>query len=103
MNHRLKKNSQFSYIFKKGQRKYSKFLTLFVIQSKYDNYLIGYSISKKVGKAHDRNKLKRRLKEIIFSNNLAKNFNNYVIVAKPGICELSYDNLKKEVFSVFAK
>ena len=49
-DHRLRKNNQFNYIYKKGERKSSKNFTLFVVKSKYENYKIGYSISKKVGK-----------------------------------------------------
>ena len=61
-DHRLKKTSQFSYIYRKGERKGSKNFILFSVKSKYDNYKIGYSISKKIGKANQRNLLKRRMK-----------------------------------------
>ncbi|MBQ8844797.1 MAG: ribonuclease P protein component [Clostridia bacterium] len=103
MDHRLKKNKQFSYIYKKGQRKYTKFLTLFVIQSKYKDYKIGFSVNKKIGKANVRNKVKRRLREIVRLGEFPKNYNNYVLLAKEGIDSLTYDELYDEVSKVFSK
>lgn len=103
MDHRLKKNKQFSYIYKKGIRKSSKNLSLFIVQSKFSSYKIGYSISKKIGKANVRNKLKRRMKEIVRNNNIAKIHKNYVLMAKTGVEKLSFDDLKKEIIGIFSK
>ena len=103
MDHRLKKNKQFSYLYKKGNRKNSKFLTLFEIDSKYKCYKIGFSVNKKIGKANVRNKVKRRLKEIVRTNNLCSDYKNYILLAKTGIDELSFDELKTEVVKVFKK
>ena len=60
----LKKNKEFNYIYKKGERVSTEHFTLFVVKSKYEKFKIGFSVSKKLGKANKRNKLKRRLKEI---------------------------------------
>ena len=60
-DHRLKKNSQFNYIYKKGQRVSSAHFILFIVKSKYPSFKIGYGITKKVGKAWKRNLLRRRL------------------------------------------
>ena len=103
MDHRLKKNKQFSYLYKKGNRKNSKFLTLFEVDSKYKCYKIGFSVNKKIGKANIRNKVKRRLKEIVRTNNLCCGYKNYILLAKIGINELNFDDLKTEVFKVFNK
>ncbi len=103
MDHRLKKERQFSYIFKKGKRANCSLFTLFSVPSKFQCYKIGYSISKKVGKANKRNKLKRRLKEIVRLEKLPKPFFNYVLMARPGAAELSFEELKKEIVSLFKK
>ena len=103
MDHRLKKNGQFSYLYKKGKRSFTKHLTLYSIQSKYRDYRIGYSVSKKIGKANVRNKIKRRLKEIVRKNQFVKNYNNYVLVAREGIELLDFNNLLIEVKEIFNK
>ena len=103
MDHRLKKAQQFSYIYKKGKRVSTGLFTLFSVPSKFSNFKIGYSISKKVGKANKRNKLKRRLREIVRCENLPKNYFNYVLMARPGAAELEFDELKKEIIRLFNK
>ena len=102
-DHRLKKNRQFSYIYKKGEKVKSKNFNLFIIKSKYKTYKIGYSVSKKEGKANKRNLLKRHLREIIRLNNLPKEYHNYILQAKIGACELSYNEIEKQVKMLFEK
>ena len=100
-DHRLKKINQFNYIYRKGERKGTKHFTLFIVKSKYSNYKIGYSISKKVGKANQRNLLKRRMKEIVRINKLAQNGHNYVLQARVGAAELSFAEIEKQLNKVF--
>ncbi len=102
-DHRLKKDKQFSYIYKKGKKKSTNNFTLFYIASKFENYKIGYSISKKQGKACKRNKLKRRLKEIVRINNLAKNHYNYVLLARENSSKLEYKEIFEELNLLFKK
>ena len=102
-DHRLKKNRQFNYIFRKGERFHSKNFNLYVIKSKYKNYKIGYSISKKEGKANKRNKLRRRMKEIVRKNNLAENNYNYILQAKNNSCELTFIEIEKQLLEIFEK
>lgn len=102
-DHRLKKNKHFSYIYRKGKRTSTRNLTLFTVTSKFPSYKIGFSVSKKQGKANERNKLKRRLKEIVRTNNLPKAYNNYVLLAREGAHLLDYQNLKAQVIEIFKK
>lgn len=100
-DHRLKKKVQFNYIFRKGEKISSKYFNLFVTKSKYNNYKIGYSISKKIGKANKRNLLKRRLKEIVRLNKLPENGKNYILQAKIGASELNYQEIEKQIVRLF--
>ena len=102
MDHRLKKNSQFNYIYKKGERVHSENFTLFAVKSKFENYKIGFSISKKLGKANKRNLLKRRLREIVRQTAVENHF-NYVLMAKENAAALDFLGLKKEVEKLFEK
>ncbi len=103
MEHRLRKNNQFSYIYKKGEKFHTEHLTLFVVKSKYESYRIGFSISKKLGKANKRNKLKRRLKEISRRDLKIPSFCNYVVLAKEGACDIPFDEIRKEMLKLFGK
>ena len=103
MDHRLRKNSQFNYVYKKGERVHTENFTLFVVKSKYQCYKIGFSINKKLGKANKRNLLKRRLREIVRLEAKVLPSANYVLLAKEGATALSFENLKKEVVRLFEK
>ncbi len=102
-DHRLKKNKQFNYIFKKGEKVHSRNFNLYIVKSKYKTYKIGYSISKKEGKANKRNLLKRRLKEIVRVHKLPKENCNYVLQAKQGASELNFSDIEKQLIEIFRK
>lgn len=103
VDHRLKKNTQFNYIYRKGQRVSSKHFVLFMVKSKYQSYKIGYGINKKIGKAWKRNLLRRRLKEIVRINNLAESGRNYILQAREGAGDIEFNALKEEVLKLFEK
>lgn len=58
----LKKNKDFTYCYRRGKRIGTPFFTLYFVKSKY-NKRAGFSVSKKVGNAVTRNKVRRRMKE----------------------------------------
>ena len=102
-DHRLKKNSQFNYIYRKGERAVTKHFVLFIVKSKYPCYKIGFTISKKIGKAWKRNLLRRRLKEIIRLNQLTQSGKNYILQAREGAGDLDFNILESEVKTLFNK
>lgn len=58
----LKKNKDFSYCYRRGKKIHNGIFTLYFVTSKY-NKRAGFTVSKKVGNAVVRNKVRRRLKE----------------------------------------
>ena len=103
INHRLKRINQFNFIFRKGERFSTKNFALYVVSSKYRTYKIGFSISKKIGKAWKRNLLRRRIKEIIRLDNLPQPEHNYVLQARPGAGEVDYAEIERQLMSLFEK
>ena len=101
---RLKKRKQFNYLFKHGKSEHVENLTLIYLPCKCKNFKIGYSVSKKVGKAVTRNKIKRRLKEAFYkiSNNVQNN-HFYILIPKPEIVNLTFDEICSLVFNIFKK
>tara|TARA_B100001769_G_C21762886_1_gene417283 strand:- start:59 stop:433 length:375 start_codon:yes stop_codon:yes gene_type:complete len=68
----------------------------------------GFTITKKIGMAYLRNKIKRRLRVIIrfLLENEKKYFengHNYVLISKPLIKKASFEELKKENIYIFKK
>ena len=93
MDIRLKKQKDFDLVFKKGNRVYSKSLTVLFLKN--ESLKVGISLSKKHGKAFKRNKIKRLLRACV--RKYISSFNdNYYIVLLPKISE-NYD------YSIFLK
>ena len=102
-NNRLRKKKEFNFIYKKGKSFYSKFLTLFIVETKLNISKFGFSISNKVGNSVVRHKVKRLISEIVRQkiNNLS--VNNYIIVARVGCDGLSFDEMKNNIEYLFKK
>ena len=69
------------------------------------NILLGFSINKKVAKAHLRNKIKRQIKAIIQNLIHTKNLHNLsmIFVCRAGVLELDFLTLKKHIESSIFK
>ena len=83
---RLKKNNDFQRLFKKGNRAYSRLLTVIYLPAKGDKPVMGIALSKKHGKAVKRNRIKRLIRAC-YSNNLDKLNGSYYMIIMPKICE----------------
>lgn len=65
---------------------------------------VGFVVSKKIGKAVVRNKVRRRLKEAFRSMILdIKDNYNYVIIAKSGIENLDFNEIKNTLIKALTK
>jgi ribonuclease P protein component len=63
-NNNLRDSSEFQYVYRKGKRFDGRFLTAFVICNEGSSHRLGVTASKKaIGKAVDRNRAKRLLRE----------------------------------------
>ena len=99
----LKKNYEFQFVFRKGTRFGSKHISLIVAPCRKNFPKFGFVISKKIGKAFLRNKIRRRLKEIVRSFLCGVKINQYIFVVKPEIENCSFIELKTEVEQLFKK
>lgn len=95
---RLRKRKEFAYLYNNGNAKHTANLTIVYLPTKHREIKIGFSITKKIGKANVRNLIKRRLRDIVkdLVCKMPDEF-NVVFIAKSGIENLSYQELKKQV------
>lgn len=101
--YRLKSSKSFDYIHKHGKSIANKTLVLIFAPTKY-TLKVGFSVSKKLGKAVVRNKTKRRLKEIF--RKLIPQVNprfNYVVIARSGAEKCSYTELQSSLVFLLTK
>ena len=102
--HRLTKRKEFSYIYKNGQATHSNMLTIVMVKSKKETPKVGFSVSNKLGNAPVRNKIKRRLREILRQKlTIIKPYQNLIIVAKQPIVEASFSDTQKEMCYILNK
>lgn len=101
---RLTKRKEFAYIYKNAKSTFNKNLTLLYLPTKLKEPRIGISISKKVGKAHVRNKIKRQIREIVreMLPNLNQKF-NYVFIVRPTMVNLTYLEIYNNVENVLKR
>ena len=101
---RLKKRKQFNWTFKNGKSLHSKDLVLVYTSSYAKEFKVGFSVTKKVGKAILRNKIKRRLKAIVFEyQNLILPKHTMIFVAKPSAATTEFLDIKSQVEMLLKK
>lgn len=95
------KNQDFSKIIQ--NRKYMK-NNLFAIYYKENNLesvRFGISVSKKIGNAVVRNKIKRQMKNIIDKNkNLFKKETDYIIIIRRGILDCNFHEIEDSLINL---
>ena len=73
-----------------------------------DSIYFGFTVTKKIGIAVIRNKIKRRLKSIIMflvknKKKYFENGHNYVLISKPKIIDAPFCEIRKEMTDKFLK
>ncbi len=99
---RLKKNTEFRKVYKQGKNYWNRNLILYVRRNHTDNVRIGISITKKVGNAVVRNRLKRRIKEInrTLVPSIKRGY-DLVIIPKKNAVELSFIELESALKHIY--
>jgi ribonuclease P protein component len=104
----LSKNEEFKTLLKKKKIS-NKYVTIFFgnLQNKNHKKLnISFVTKKKIGNAVKRNKIKRRLRNIM--NDAVKKIKielkySYLVIAKPTMLDNDYENIKETLFQSFKK
>ena len=93
----IKKNFDISKVLdsKKGYR--NRYFNVYYNENNVGKYRFAVCVSKKIGNAVTRNKVKRQVKDVIDKSNLVFNSNtDYVIIIKKEINEIKYSEIKQK-------
>ena len=93
----------------KGKKISNKYFTIFfkeIISNNSKNLNVSFTTKKKIGNAVERNKIKRRLKNMMNDaiKKISLNFNySYLVIAKNTVLNDNYEIIKNTLFSELEK
>ncbi len=98
----IKSSGEYTEIINTSKSKKSKYFSIYYRKNNNSNRY-GITVPKKTGTAVIRNKIKRRIKNIIDNNKkIVHNGYDYVIIIKKGILELTYEEIEKELLKLIS-
>jgi ribonuclease P protein component len=99
---RITKPCQYAEVYGKGKSYPSELIVLRTLPNNLDHSRYGLSVSKKVGNAVTRNRLKRRLREINRMESIKSGW-DIVYIIRPAAAEASFSSLKRSVETLLIK
>ena len=99
----LKKNYEFENVLSKGKFYKGKYVIIYLQRNNKQKNIIGIAISKKIGKANKRNKLKRLIRESyrLQKENLQKGFNIvFIWNKKSDITDINYNKINEDIINL---
>lgn len=99
--YRLRKNSQFQYVYRKGKNIGAKEIALVYVPS--GKQLVGFSVGKKVGKAVTRNLVKRRLRAAFREERPKLKKGLYIVAARSAAATADYRTLHRSLCYLLRK
>ncbi len=103
--YRLKENRDFRRVFQRGKSVATAKLVLYCFENRTNTFRIGFSISKKVGNAVVRNRLKRLLRACFQKHleHLANLPYDMVVVCRKTAAEANFSELENDVLKLLRR
>ncbi len=100
----VKDNKYFNEIIQNNNFIKNKYYVIYIMKKESAKPKFGVAVGKKIGNAVIRNKIKRRIRNIITTNiSLFPTYNDYIIVAKKFCKDEKYDKLNVEMQKLLRK
>lgn len=100
----VKKNEEFNDIINSGRYIRNRFYNIYYKDGDSDYPKFGLAVSKRMGKAVKRNKIKRQLRTLIDQHkNLFSKRYNYIIMVRGGVKDLTYQEMEIQLVQLLEK
>ncbi|MCL6441993.1 MAG: ribonuclease P protein component [Alicyclobacillus sp.] len=104
-SHRLKENRDFRRVFQRGKSMATGRLVLYWCDSRHPTFRVGFSVSKKIGNAVTRNRLKRVLRECFhkLEGDLSVLQVDFVVICRQAAAQASFHEIEADVRKLLRK
>lgn len=99
----IKKNAEFQRVYETRKSAANKHMVVYARRNGLEYNRFGFSVSKKVGKAVVRNKIRRRLKEILRTSLMTFVGFDVVVVIRPAAADCGYAELRDGLFRLLQR
>ena len=98
----LTRPEQYALVYNKGSSRISSLVVMKVLRNELGLSRYGFSVSRRVGKAVVRNKVKRLLREILRQTSLQPGW-DIIFIARPTAATADYSSLEKSVYDLLSR
>ncbi|MFA9413113.1 MULTISPECIES: ribonuclease P protein component [unclassified Streptococcus] len=102
-SYRVKRDRDFQLVFKEGQSYANRQFVVYSLNRQLAHLRLGLSVSKKLGNAVRRNRVKRQLRHLIMEFEPDLKTYDMVIIARKGVEDLTYVQMKQHLSHVLTK
>lgn len=100
----VKSNLEFNNIIKTGKWVKNNYFVVYYKENDLNKYRFGISVGKKVCNAVNRNKLKRKVRNILDNHkNIYSNSKDYIIIIRKSCLLASYQTLEENLINLLRK
>ncbi len=96
-SYRVKREKDFSAIFTQGQNFANKKFVLYKLERAQKHFRFGLSVSKRLGNAVARNRIKRHLRHVLQNHKDHLGTEDFVLIARKGVENLDYQEVEKNL------
>ena len=101
---RLHKRKDFLQIYSQGKRIYTATLVTYFLHNKLDQHRLGVTVSRKIGKAATRNRIKRRIRELFrTSKSLGTPCFDIVVNVRKAAARVPYTTLQDDYLKALGR